>query len=129
MQNQVTNFQNNYNGFIYILSLTKLLSRIFRIKTVKFDYICPYFINDHIGGNCWKMFLYVTITEIRRTVLMLSNKYYQLFQDWIINPEIRRKKMSKKLEKDWTKTIKKMPENRRQTEKIRKILIKLMRFN
>ena len=31
----------------------KLLSRIFRNeKTVKFDYICLHFINDHIGGNC-----------------------------------------------------------------------------
>ena len=34
--------------------------------------------------------------EIRRTVLMLSNKYYQLFQDWIKNPEIRRKEDVKK---------------------------------
>ena len=103
----------------------KLLSRIFRNeKTVKFDYICLHFINDHIGGNCWKMFLYVTIAEIRQTVLLLSNKHYQLFQDWKINPKIRRKKISKKLEKDWTKRSRKgqkLDDGRKNTKNMKNI--------
>ena len=98
MLNKVTNFQNNHY-VLYILSIDKsFISNLQKFKTINMiiSYMSLFQQWSH-RGKLLKNVLYVTITEIRRTVFILSDKYYQLFQVAWIHDQMENTKYAK----DW----------------------------